>query len=252
MKRAVKAGLMLYALATPALGLAAWDGMIDWARRTELSTATSGVVDKVAARAGERVDKGTVLLQLEQDALRAAVDQGRSGMKHARLLREEAQKELDRAEELYARTLLADHDLDLAKIAYAEADAAYQASRAGYHAALQALRNSELKAPFDALVLARHVEPAQTVVSELRAEPLLVVAAQSERLVRFAVSAAEAARLSPGQAVTVEVAGKRYDGEIVAVTLDGRNGKGGDYSTEAIFTAHGGVLPGTAAKVELK
>ncbi|MEJ2406498.1 MAG: efflux RND transporter periplasmic adaptor subunit [Candidatus Thiodiazotropha sp.] len=235
-------------LLSPVLSAEAWDGVVDWAQRTALSTATSGVVNKVLVRAGDRVAKGDLLVQLEQRALRARVAQGKAEMKHKQLLRDEANKELERAEELYARTLLADHDLNLAKIEYASADAVYQRSRADYLLAQQQLAYSELHAPFDAVVLARLVQPSETVVTQLRAEPMLVIAAAGKRLARFTVSPGSDHSLSVGQKVVIEVSGKRYEGTVTSVERDS-NGKTSGYRLEAEFDTDSDYAPGMALKV---
>ncbi|MCW8828186.1 MAG: efflux RND transporter periplasmic adaptor subunit [Gammaproteobacteria bacterium] len=235
---------------TPGLATAAWDAVVDWAQRTELSTATSGVVESVPVRAGQRVEKGELLLQLKQRALRARVEQGKAALEHGRQLREEAGLELERAEELYARTLLADHDLDLAKIAYAEADASYQLSRARYQEALEALNNSELRAPFTAVVLARRVEPAQTVVTQLRVEPMVILAAADKRLARFRVSAEELADFPLDKTLTVELEGVRHEGRVTSINLEAV-AENGSFEVEVLFDADSTTLPGSRAKVSL-
>jgi len=249
MKSAVKTALVLGAMLTPALATAAWDAVVDWAQQTELSTATSGVVASVSVRAGQRVEKGALLLQLEQRALRTAVEQGKAEQEYASLLRDEAARELERAEELYARTLLADHDLNVAKIDYAKANAAYQRSRAQYQEALQALRHSELRAPFDARVLARKVEPSQTVVSQLRAEPLLIIAAADKRVARFAVSASELEGMTAGKRVSVELDGKRHQGVVQSLSL--LPSDSGEYLVEVEFETAQAAMPGSRATVTL-
>lgn len=250
MRRVVYSGLLLLSTLLSQPAMAAWDGVVDWAQRTALSTATSGVVEKVQARPGDRVDKGESLLQLEQHALQAGVARGKAAMAHQKLMLEEAERELVRAEELYARTLLADRDLNLATIDHAKADAEYQQSRAEYEKALQRLRNSRIRAPFDAVVLERLVEPGQTVVSRLRAEPLLVVVAAGKRMVRFNVNADELDRLTPGTSVVVEAAGSRYKGRVESQLLT--QAKDGEpVVVEAIFDTDKRLLPGLRAKVLL-
>jgi RND family efflux transporter MFP subunit len=249
MRTTVTIGALLCALLSPAV-VAAWDGVVDWAQRTELSTATSGVVEKVLVRPGQRVGKGEILLQLEQDALRAEVARTRAAQSHTRLLYEEAQRELERTEELYARTLLADRDLNLARIAHAEADAAQQQNAAAHALAQQRLRNSQLRAPFDALVLAAPVRPGQTVVTRLQAEPQLVLAAAERMVVRFEVEAAGLEALAPGGKVSIDIDGQRYSGIVESLLLDAA-GSGKPVAVEASFATPHRLLPGSRARVSL-
>lgn len=249
MKSAFRVGLLMCVLSAPTLSMAAWDGVVDWAGKTELSTATSGVVAKVEVSAGERVRKGALLLQLEQDALRARLAHARAEMKHMKLLLEEAGRELERAQELYDRTLLADHDLNLAKIAHAQADAAYQRSLADYRKAQERLRRSELRAPFDAVVVERLVEPAETVVSRWRAEPMLILAKDKQMLVRFTVTADEAVTFAAGQALTVTSGGRQYGATVEAITAVAGD-RHTTYEVAATFDAGSEIVAGMAAKVD--
>lgn len=255
MKTMVNNTLLVWSLFASNVACADWDGALDWARRTEMSTAASGVVERVLVRAGERIKEKTVLLQLEQTTLRARVEQARATLQHVTLLRDEAERELNRSQELYDRTLLADHDLTLAKLAFAEAEAAYQRGRADLQAAEDELDDSELHAPFDAVVLDRRVQPAQTVVNQLRVEPMLVLASATEMLARFIIQADEIGQLSPGKKVNVSVAGERYQGVVESLRLDvsggysSSNAKG--YTVEVLFPTSNSLLPGTAASISL-
>ena len=242
-------GLLLCLVSLPGFA-AQWNGVVDWSQRTELATTVSGVVTSVPVKAGERVKKGQLLLQLEQAPLQARLDQRKAEMKHRELMLNVARKELERAEELYARTLLADHDLDLAKIAYAEADAAYQASRADYRQALEALDNSSLRSPFDAVVLARHVQPAETVISRCQAQPLLTLAASAQMRVRILVAADKLEGLANNRAVTVEVAGLRYPGRVDAIGYEAETlNDTVRYPVDVLFDSGDALLVGQGAKV---
>jgi len=251
MVKSMGAGV-LFSLVSLPLAAAQWQGVVDWSQRTELSTAISGVVSQVRVKPGERVKKGQLLLTLEQGALRARVAHYRAGAKHKTLLRAEAAKELARAEELYARTLLADHDLDLAKVAYAEADAAYQASLADVRQAEEALEQSQLKAPFDGVVIARQVQPAETVISRCQVQPLLTLAASGRMRVLFSVTAEELAGLELGRAATVDVAGVRHAATIEAIAFEPESVKGQlRYPVEVEFPAKALLRAGLPATVSV-
>lgn len=243
---------VLLSLCSLSVSAAQWQGIIDWSQRTELSTAVSGVVSQVLVEPGERVKKGQLLLALEQRELKARLTQRKAEMKHQSLLRDEASKELERAKELYARTLLADHDLDLAKVAYAQADAAYKQSLADVREAEQALAHSQLKAPFNALVIARQVHPAQTVVSQCQAMPLLTLAAAGRMRVKFAVKADELSSIAIGTKATVEQAGKRYPATVKSIGFEPKaeNGQKG-YPVEVEFAVKFPLRAGLVATVSV-
>lgn len=243
---------ILLSLVSLPLAAAQWDGVVDWTQRTEMSTAVTGVVSQVTAVPGERVKKGQLLLTLEQGAIRARLAQRNAEMKHKSLLRTEARKELDRAEELYARTLLADHDLELAKVAFAEADAAYQLTRADVSEAQQTLAQSQIKAPLDAVVIARHVQPGQTVVSRCDAQPMLTLAAVGRMKVRFAVALDEAGSIAQGKSATVEVGAKRYSGKVTRIAYEPQSVNGTlRYPAEVEFAVERPLRIGQQARVSI-
>jgi multidrug efflux system membrane fusion protein len=246
MNKPLAAVLTLWMLGS-SLAMAEWDGRTTWSQATELSTATSGVVAQVRVNAGDTVKRGQLLLQLDQRALKARLDQAQAEVHYQRMHRDEAAKELARAEELYERTLLADHELDVAKIAAAQGEARYQGALAAEQLARQELAQSELRAPFDARVLARHVQPGQTVVSRFAAVPLLVLAEQDRMQVVFAVDAAEAAGLGNGQSLQVEVAGRSYSATVLAVQYQPDAAQ--PYMIQAGFAVAQPMLAGLPAKV---
>lgn len=249
MVKSTGVGLLLFLISIPGFS-AQWNGIVDWAQRTELSTTLSGVVVRVEVNAGERVKKGQLLLQLEQAALSARLSQRKVEMRHRELMLKEARKELERADELYERTLLADHDLDVAKINYAQADAAYQASRADYQQAHEDLDNSSLRAPFDAVVLARNIQPAQTVISRCEAQPLLTLAPSTRMRVRIFVESDKLERIRNTHKMSVEVAGQRYSGEVAAIGYEPEIVKESiRYPVDVVFASGELELIGQGAKV---
>lgn len=242
-------GVLMCMVSLPGVA-AQWNGVVDWSQRTELGTSASGVVTSVPVRAGDRVKKGQLLVQLEQAALQARFDQRKAELRHGELMLAEANRELERAEELYARTLLADHDLDVAKIAHAEAEAAYQASRAEYHQAREDLDNSALRAPYDAVILARHIQPAETVNSNCQTQALLTLAPATQMRVRILVAADKLAGFAADRSVTVEVAGERYQGEVAAIGYEGESlNDAVRYPVDVVFASGDALLVGQGARV---
>jgi len=113
----------------------------------ELTTAVSGVVEKVYVKPGEKVKQGQLLLTLDQRVMKAESLEAESWERSAKLELDEAKKELERTEELYDRTVISDHELELAKINFAKKENEYtKASRAKVLAQYQ-LDFSQVVAP---------------------------------------------------------------------------------------------------------
>lgn len=229
---------------------------LTWARRVELGLQTSGTVASVPAVVGKHVRKGAMLVQLDLRGYKAAVMQRQAALDSARETRDEARRELERAHELYNRTVLSDHELTLAKIGNAKADASYRAAQAALVQAQLDLEHATVRAPFDALVIARHVDVGQAVVSQLRSTPVVVVAEAGRMLARTAVGEKELSALKLGQAVTLEVDGHTFQGKVLRIGLEpvagSSAGSGPTYPVDIEFATAGRVLrAGQSATVSL-
>lgn len=225
-----------------------WEGHTAWAGLTKLSSPLSGLVEQVLVMPGEEVAKGQLLLRMEQGVLRARVAEAEATSHFARLQQQETAKELGRAEELYERTLLADHELDLARIEAARGMAEYRSAQAEERAAREALAHSELRAPFAARVLSRHVVAGEAVVNRLYGMPMLVLAKSEQMLVALSLPAQQMAGLAHGMSLAVEVAGERYPATVQAISYDLSSGS---YQVEVLFVPSRKMMAGMPARVRL-
>lgn len=226
-------------------------GVTRWARRAELGTPVSGVVSEVRVSPGQRVSKGEVLVGLDDRGFRARVAEARANVVEAEQKRLEAKRELDRALELYDRTVLSEHDRQLAEIASASAEAVYQRALAKLTQSQLDLEYSAIRAPFDGFVVAVETHPGATVISDLQSLPLVTVAEAGRIVVQGRASAEQLHAFSQDARVDVRIQGRNYPGTIAAVGLDPLDGGSGEISypvTVDLELPDGEVLrPGQAA-----
>lgn len=212
------------------------NGELDWANRVGLSMPVDGLVVQVKVRPGDKVEAGSDLVLLDARVAQAHVAQARSAVKKFELLRAEAQREWDRAKELYDRTVLSQHELQVAEIAFANADADYRAAQSAQTASEVMLEIHTVKAPFPARVLEVHAAPGQAVVGTQQVQPLVTVAERGKLRLRAVADAAQAASLAPDAHVQVRVGDQHYDARIVAVAAEPLSGKRPAlYAVEAEF-----------------
>jgi multidrug efflux system membrane fusion protein len=177
------------------------------------------MVSKVPAGTGQRVKRGELLVSLDPRGFRARLNSARAESARAQAMLEEARREDERASELYDRTLLSDHERTKASIALREAEAvAAQAAASLVQARLDHER-SQLKAPFDGLVLAVRAAPGQSIVSEYQSNPLVELASDSRMSVLSSADMATA-REAAAAKVVVEVAGRRLEAESVEIGFE--------------------------------
>ncbi|MGC9008659.1 MAG: efflux RND transporter periplasmic adaptor subunit [Halothiobacillaceae bacterium] len=121
--------LLAAALSQP-LGAAEFQATLGWADRTALSLPVSGLVKEVHVRAGQMVPAGAPLVSLDPRPFDARLLQARAGVQALERKRAEAGREVERAKELYARTVLSNVELEKAHIDQQQIDGQYQQARA--------------------------------------------------------------------------------------------------------------------------
>ena len=239
-------GLAL-ALAAHAIHAAEYPAVLDWSGRVSLAMPVSGVVETVAAQAGQRLKKGDLLAALHSTLFKAGVAEARAELD--RLTQEEAdtQRDLDRVKELYARTVSATTELDAAQLRHARAAAGLAVAQARLEKARRPLEESELRAPFDAVVLARLAEPGLVAATPCQPNPLFTVARSHELIARASLTPAQAARIKLGDRAEVSVAGATVKGEVRGISSLTE----GKYSLEVAIPQTEGHMAGQPATIRL-
>lgn len=161
------------------LALAGWGALATtplWAaEKIELTTRVSGVVAQVLVKVGQRVSKGTVLLRLEKTILQARLDEATA--EHARAQADEgdARRELERAQELFNRTVSSTTELDAAMLRHTRAQAGLSAAQARRVIAQQNLNDADLKAPLDGVIGGVPGAPGTVVTAECQPKTLVIL-----------------------------------------------------------------------------
>lgn len=246
------AAAMLF-LASATSHAAQFEATLQWSKRVELGMPVSGVVQAVYADVGQKLSKGGKLLQLDDTVFKAKVMEAKSSLNSKTAQYKEAEREMHRSQELYERTVLSDHELQVAKDNKVMAEAQRDHARAMLVKAQQTLKYSTLRAPFNALVLERHVQVGQVIAAKLKPETLFVVADADRMTARFTVNENQLNQLKLGQGVKVLFGSSRVDGVIKAIGLEPLSTKstGSVYPVDVSFRTAGRVLrAGQHVKVE--
>jgi multidrug efflux system membrane fusion protein len=240
----VPAALLAAALSQP-LGAAEFQATLGWADRSALSLPVSGLVKEVHVRAGQRVPAGAPLVSLDPRPFEARLREARAGVQALERKRAEAAREVERAKELYARTVLSNVELEKAHIDQQQIDGQYQQARAQLQLAEIERGYSPLRAPFAARVLSVHTAAGEAVSATLQAPPLVEVARAEVMDAIATLRPDEAQGLHLGGKAEVEVKGHRMAGEILAL----ESLREGEYRLVVRVTAGEGWLAGLPAKI---
>lgn len=192
------------------------EGFITPFRQVVLASETSGRVTEMhpALEARGRFKAGEVLVRLDDQAQRAALEQTSANIASTEARLELNATQLDRAERLRARGVIAQDQLDTLNSQKSELKATLTSLQAARRSAEVALSRSEIRAPFDGAVLTKTAELG-SVVSPGSAIATLYTIDQLE--VSVPIGQADAA-LIPGlfsgeaatASVTADFAGQTY------------------------------------------
>ncbi len=146
-----------------------------WAADVELTTRVSGIVEEVLVKPGQRVRKGAVLLRIERTVLQAHLDEAAAEQLRAQADEADAKRELERAQELYNRTVSSTSELEAATLRHERTKAALTVAGARRTIAHKNLVDAELRAPFDGVVKAVPGGPGTVVTADCQPRPLVVM-----------------------------------------------------------------------------
>ncbi len=219
-------------------------GRVDFAHRYYLDFGVSGEVVPPGVHPGDRVEAGAVLLRLDQSPFKADLEAAAAQMAWKKALLDEADRTLERDNELYEEGSLSQVELDLSGIRHLRAESEYRRSVADHAASESRLGRSRITAPAAGTVLRVNARPGDRVNLENASRPALVFGAAGT-VVR--------ARIAPGAAVppvdtTVTlVAGDRATSGRVLSVLPARDGQGLELTVEG-----GDALPPAGGSVEIR
>ncbi len=221
-----------------------------WSQPLALSTPLSGVVATVSAEAGQTVAQGALLLSLDPTPFKAQVAEARADAERLAEEAADAKRELARAEELYARTVTATTELDAAKLKQARASAALAAAQARLERARWQLAQTELRAPFPAIILERRAVPGMVVAAQCQPPTLFTIAHAEEMLARAPLTAKQASSVRPGMRAEVLFGGKSHPGRVRSLSYTG-SGEAAAYSVEVVIARTPGMTAGLPASLRL-
>jgi len=239
--------LLLLPLLSAMAQAAEYPAQLDWSGRVTLTLPVSGVLNHLAAQAGQTVKQGELLATLEPSLFKAGVAEARADMDRLSQEQADANADLQRVQELYARTVTSTTELDAAKLRFARANSVLAAAQARLERARRLLVEAELRAPFDALILQRHAEPGLVISSQCQPAPVFTVARADELIARALLTPTQVAAVRLGGEAEVVLGEVSQPGKIKAVTSSGEQ----RYSLEVSILRSAGLYAGQPASIRL-
>lgn len=207
----------------------------------EIKSKASGTVQAVNVQAGDKVEKGALLIQIDpvverrkltQSEADLAVAQANKGSVATKLAHAEAQRKRDDA--LAAKGLVAREALDqlTKELAVLRGDTQISAAqvskaKASLAEARDRLTETKIVAPMAGTVLDRAINPGQVITAGTAqgGQTLLTLADLSRLFIRVKVDEADVARLAPGQPAKITadaLPGEVFKGTVLRVAPQGK------------------------------
>lgn len=242
-------------------------GKLQGLNTVEVGAEVTGKVLKVHVDDNDRVTAGQVLAELDPEQLRASVDEASAqvlssdaNIRTAEATLLETKQARARAEEQAKQGLVAQRDLEAAQAAAARAEAALATakanavlSRASLKSAQSRLGKTKIVAPSDGVVLARAVEPGQTVTAGFQTPVLFRLAEDLTKLTLIVdVDEADVGRVKNDSEASFTVdayPGKTFPSKVVSLKNEPKTSQS-VVSYEAVLTVDNSELllrPGMTA-----
>ena len=188
--------------------------------QVDVGSELSGTIETVEVGYNDRVKLDQILATLNTDELKAkalrseaALESEQAKLQVAKATLVETRLKFQRTQELAAKALAPAQDLDNAKAAYLRAQAEVTSAKAQIalaEATLNAdqtnLDKAVIHSPIDGIVLARKVEPGQTVAASFQTPILFTLAEDLTRMVLHAnIDEANIAQIKEGHNATFAV-----------------------------------------------
>ena len=212
--------------------------------QVEVGSEVSGRIDDVLVDVNDIVSRGQVLAHINTDVIEDQITQGRANLNSARASVAQAQATLEadtaQLERLREVRRLSDGrvpsqaEMEQAEAAVNRGRAAVASARASVASAQAALSSAQtnrdravIRSPVSGVVLARQVEPGQTVAASFNTPTLFVLAEDlSVMQLRVSIDEADVGQVQPGQEATFTVdayPGRRFPATVERVDLASNN-----------------------------
>lgn len=190
-------------------------GTVQAARRADLRAEVQAVVLQVFKDSGDKVQRGDLLVRLDDSSIRDSVNSAGEAVRAANQSYEQAERQLQRLKKLRESGMVTTQQLEDTEIRRNNAQSDLAAAQARSAQARQQLQRTEVRAPFDGIVSDKKVSPGDS--AQIGKELLKVIDPTSLRFEGF-VSADSIGSVKLGEKVSFRINGYGTDEFIGTVT----------------------------------
>ena len=215
-------------------------GTLQPTNQVDVGSEVSGIIDRVLVDFNATVKAGQVLAELDTQQLdarvasaRAALDVADASLAQAQATVTETAAKAARSRDLAAKNIASQQSLETDEAAAQRAVAGVASAKAQVTSAQASLKDSEtarskaaIRSPIDGMVIAREIDPGQTVAATFQTPVLFKVAEDLRRMeLHLDIDESDIGQVHAGQHAQFRVdayPGKSFEAEITSVRFDPR------------------------------
>lgn len=224
-------------------------GKIEAVNSASLSTRMMGFVNKVHVTVGQKVNKGQLLISINNADLSAKQAQANAGVTEAQAAFSNAEKDYQRFQNLFAENSATQKELDDQRARYEMAKARLEGARQMKNEVESQFAYVNLRAPFNGVITNKFIDEGDMANPGV---PLISVEGSGSFQVTASVPEREIAKIKSGEEVQVLVKSLdiKLPGTITEVSTSARN-TGGQYLVKVVLDeTESGILSGMYATVQ--
>jgi RND family efflux transporter MFP subunit len=135
-----------------------FDGIVEAERRSTVSAQVAARIEEIPFDVDDYVERGDIIVRFRDQAAAADLKQAEAAAQEARARLEEARSNHTRIQALYEQKRVSSADMDRATADLQSARARVEAADGALLAARERYENTLVRAPFEGIVVERHVE----------------------------------------------------------------------------------------------
>jgi HlyD family secretion protein len=199
-------------------------GTLNALTTVQVGTQVSGIIAELYADYNSVVRKGDIIAKLDDTFLKAQVAEAEANLYKAKVTLKEAERNYNRAKELFSQGFLSEAELNQAEANYESAKATVKQMEATLERAKTNLQYATIRAPIDGIVISRNVDRGQTVAASLQAPTLFTIAQDLKQMrLEASIDEADIGKIKENQIATFTVDAfpeERFMGRVSQIRLE--------------------------------
>ena len=195
-------------------------GKVEPIEDVDLAPKTLGRLKEIYVGEGDFVEKDDVIAVLENEEIKAQVEQAKANILRAEAELKETKQNWERFSELFQRGIISKSERDSARMKYDVASSQLKKAEADLSYAEALLENTYVRAPFSGKVVKRYLDPGETITLE-KLLPIVTIADVSKIMVKAEIDETDIRKIDVGQKAIVTAdayPGEEFKGRIVEIS----------------------------------